>query len=136
MGVNICYEAIHPNFMTGYKNQGANVLINLTNDSWFGQTFEPYQHMYMTLARAIELRLPLIRSTNTGITTAIGADGQIQEFSPIGKDWTGVFSIQVHSKPPTSLYQKFARFVPLLLVALCALSILQIRRHDANNKAS
>lgn len=136
MGVNICYEAIHPNFMTGYKNQGANVLINLTNDSWFGQTFEPYQHLYMTLARAIELRLPLIRSTNTGITTAIEASGEIKELSPIGKEWTGVFEINAHSKPPTSLYQKFAAYIPVILAALSALSILQLRRHNANNKAS
>lgn len=73
----ICYEILYSNYIQDYY-QAANApdfMINLTNDSWYGDTTEPHQHLFLAKWRAIEFRTPLIRSTNTGITSIIFPDG-------------------------------------------------------------
>ena len=87
IGPQICYEALYPSFSKGLSDLGAEIIVNVTNDSWFGWWQEPYQHLYMTLARGIEFRRPVIRSTNTGISTVMLANGKILEKSPIGEEW-------------------------------------------------
>ena len=73
----ICYEALDFNHTrVGYEN-GAQILVNITNDSWFGATNEPILHLALTRFRSIETRLPMIRSTNTGITTVITPTGRL-----------------------------------------------------------
>jgi apolipoprotein N-acyltransferase len=74
----ICYEVLFPSFVADMLNNQkdeSQFMINLTNDSWYGNTAEPYQHLFLTKWRALEFNLPLIRSTNTGITTVIYPDG-------------------------------------------------------------
>ena len=101
------------------------MIINVTNDSWFGKHFEPYQHLYMTLARAVEMRRPLVRATNTGITTAILASGQVLQHSPLHSEWIGRFDVPYKKNPPHTIYEKIAgfwiwalAFVSLLLIGL------------------
>lgn len=75
----ICYELLKPEFMREYLNSlksSPDVLVNLTNDSWYGNTLEPEQHLFLARWRAIEFNLPILRSTNTGITTLISSNGQ------------------------------------------------------------
>lgn len=105
-GAQICYEGLYPDFSRGLAQKNADVMINVTNDSWFGTTFEPHQHLYMTLARAIENRRPLLRSTNTGISTAIYANGEIQQKSPLHKEWYGQFVIKFKADAPKTLYTR------------------------------
>ena len=69
------------------------MIVNLTNDSWYGTWAEPYQHLYMTLARAVEFRRPVVRATNTGISTVILANGDVLEKSPLQKEWTHIFNV-------------------------------------------
>lgn len=107
-GAQICYEALFDGFSAKLYHKGAEIIVNLTNDSWFGLGFEPYQHLYITMARAIEFRLPLIRSTNTGISTLITAGGDIKEFSPLHQEWTGLFTIPYKKNPPPTVYSYFA----------------------------
>lgn len=122
IGPQICYDSLYPSFSTALTHQGSQILVNLTNDSWFGPSFEPQQHLIMTLARAIEVRRPLIRNTNTGITTAIGADGQRYDQSPLYKSWAGVFNIKYYSQPPLTFYSRFqAWLAPLVLLILLGL---------------
>lgn len=106
-GAQICYEGLFPAFSRGLSLKGAQVIVNVTNDSWFGKYFEPYQHMTMTLARAIETRLPLVRSTNTGISTVMLADGTQLEASPIHKPWIGYFEVPYLQNPEPTFYVKF-----------------------------
>jgi apolipoprotein N-acyltransferase len=75
MGVLICYEVIFPELARRTVNLGAQFLVNLTNDAWFGNTSAPYQHLQMAQWRAVELRVPLIRAANTGISTIIDSVG-------------------------------------------------------------
>lgn len=76
-GVLICFEAIFPDLARTHVKGGANILVNLTNDAWFGMTSAPYQHLCMAVFRAIENRMPVIRAANTGISALIEPTGKI-----------------------------------------------------------
>ncbi|RMF87630.1 MAG: apolipoprotein N-acyltransferase [Nitrospinota bacterium] len=73
----ICYEDIFPSLAREAVQKGAQVLVNLTNDAWFGPTRAPYQHQLLARFRAIETRRPLIRATNTGVTSVIDPSGTL-----------------------------------------------------------
>ncbi len=118
LGAQICYESLFDFNSRVLFQKNAQVIVNVTNDSWFGYAFEPYQHLYMTLARAIEFRLPLIRSTNTGISAAISASGDISELSPRHQEWVGAFTVNYKSKPEPTFYSYYAGMWPQILVGL------------------
>lgn len=83
LGVLICYEAIFPQLAREYVRQGSDLLINLTNDAWFGNSSAPYQHLAMTRFRAIENRIWIARAANTGISALISPAGNITLAGPI-----------------------------------------------------
>lgn len=134
-GGQICYEGLYPAFTRGLSEKGADLLVNVTNDSWFGTTFEPHQHLYMTLARAIEVRRPLLRSTNTGISTAILANGDVQQKSPIHKEWSGQFVIRFLANAPTTFYVRWGHWDwVVMLIGLLVLLLTGVR--DARSRRS
>ena len=73
----ICYEDIIPSFSRRFVSKGANLLINITNDAWFGKSFEPYQHLSFSIPSAVETRRYLVRATNTGISAIIDPVGRV-----------------------------------------------------------
>lgn len=73
----ICYEVLFPSFTRDAVLQGANVIFNFTNDSWFGPYGAPYYHLHLASFRSIETRVPQLRSTNTGFSALILPDGSI-----------------------------------------------------------
>jgi apolipoprotein N-acyltransferase len=76
-GILICYEAIFPELSRDLVRHGANLLVNITNDAWFGRTSAPYQHLSMAVLRTVELRVPMARAANTGISALIDPSGRI-----------------------------------------------------------
>lgn len=131
MGAQICYESLFPAFSRSLSDLGAQFIVNVTNDSWYGTWQEPYQHMYMTLARGVEFRRPVLRVTNTGISTVSLASGEILQRSPIHEPWTGIYEIAYLKNPPATFYQKWFRLVPSLLwgVLTVLLTAGMIRRY-------
>jgi apolipoprotein N-acyltransferase len=115
MGGQICYESLFPGFSRSLAELGAQFIVNVTNDSWYGSWQEPYQHMYMTLARGVEFRRPVLRVTNTGISTVSLASGEILERSPIHQPWAGLFEVPYLKNPPVTFYQTWFWLVPCLL---------------------
>jgi apolipoprotein N-acyltransferase len=115
MGAQICYESLFPGFTRSLAQLGAQFIVNVTNDSWYGNWQEPYQHMYMTLARGIEFRRPVLRVTNTGISTVSLASGEILERSPVHKPWAGIYDVLYLKNPPATFYQNWFWLVPGLL---------------------
>ena len=130
LGPQVCLESLYPEFAAKTARDGAEILSNVTNDSWFGRTFEPYQHMIMTAARAVENRRPLIRSTNTGITTVIRADGQLLEQSPIDKEWYGFYRLAFQSNPEIAFYSRIAGYSAWLALILTLIFLILASRRD------
>ena len=77
LGVLICYEAIFPEASRIYREKGAELLVNITNDAWFGHSSAALQHLSMTTFRAVENRLYVVRAANTGISAIIDPAGKI-----------------------------------------------------------
>ncbi len=79
----ICFEAIFPSLLTQYKDKGINLLVNISNDAWFGKTSAPFQHFEMARVRAIESGRYLVRSANTGISAIVNPVGRIKSVKGI-----------------------------------------------------
>jgi apolipoprotein N-acyltransferase len=71
----ICYEDIFPSFGRRVARLEPNLLVNLTNDAWFGKTSEPWEHLGLSVYRAVEMRLDLVRATTTGISAFVDSTG-------------------------------------------------------------
>jgi apolipoprotein N-acyltransferase len=82
IGVFICYEAIIPQLARKLVERGAGVLVNISNDAWYGDSAAAYQHLEMARLRAIENHRYLLRATNDGLTTVIDPFGRILEEIP------------------------------------------------------
>jgi apolipoprotein N-acyltransferase len=80
----ICYESIFPNQVRQFVKRGAELLVLITNDGWFGESSAPYQHLRMGVVRAVENRRYLVRTANTGISAIIDPYGRIETETPIG----------------------------------------------------
>jgi apolipoprotein N-acyltransferase len=93
VGVQICYEIIFPGLSRAMAKNNASLLINITNDAWFGKTSGPYQHFSMTVFRAVENRRALVRSANTGISGFIDPAGRVLESTPLLQEAALVQSI-------------------------------------------
>ena len=104
----ICYEILFSSFVRDYLNAVAEppyFMINLTNDSWYGDTAEPYQHLFLAKWRSLEFGLPILRMTNTGITSVLYPDGsESQRLLPFTK---GNLDIKLVMQPRSpTLYQR------------------------------
>ncbi len=86
LGPMICYEDIIPSFGRRLVHLPAgerpHLLVNITNDAWFGATSEPYEHLALAVYRAVEHRLDLVRAVNTGVSAFVDATGRLVEQSP------------------------------------------------------
>lgn len=77
LGILICYEIIFPKLSRKAVQNGAAILINITNDAWYGRTSAPFQHFSMAVFRAVENKRSVVRSANTGISGFIAPTGRI-----------------------------------------------------------
>ncbi len=81
-GVFICYEAAFADEVRHFARNGAEVLVNISDDGWYGDTSAPWQHLNITRMRAIENRRWLLRDTNSGITATIDPYGRVRQSIP------------------------------------------------------
>jgi apolipoprotein N-acyltransferase len=105
IGPLICYEDILPALGRQAVRQGAQLLVNLTNDAWFGRTRAPFLHRSLAAFRAIENRVYLVRVTNTGLTSIIDALGREQLALPLYQRMASVHTIE-----PLQLSTLYTRF--------------------------
>jgi apolipoprotein N-acyltransferase len=81
-GVFICYEAVFADEVRQFARLGAEVLVNISDDGWYGDTSAPWQHLNMARMRAIENRRWILRDTNNGVTAAIDPYGRVRQSIP------------------------------------------------------
>ena len=86
-GILICFESVFPELSRKWVLAGANVLVNLTNDAWYGKSSAPYHSLAMSVLRAVETRRSLIRSANTGISAFVTPAGTIAKQSDLFVPW-------------------------------------------------
>jgi apolipoprotein N-acyltransferase len=101
------------------------VLVNVTNDGWFGNTTGPWQHFHQSRVRAVEEGLPLVRSANNGVSAVVDGYGRI--LSILTLNARGVIDSPVPSALPATPYARFGdwTFVAVLLALVVATAILQ-----------
>lgn len=121
VAASVCYEAIFPGAVVpgGLR---PSLILNVTNDAWFGATPGPHQHFAQARLRAVEEGLPLVRAANTGISAVVDPYGRVLQALPLGVE--GVLDAAVPAALPATLYSRYGdRVVCLLLLACLALSL-------------
>lgn len=121
---SICFEGIFPEFIAEFMAKKAGFLVNITNDSWFGDSPGPHQHLLNTRMRAIENRCYLLRCANTGISAIIDPDGRIMKQLPLGK--RGKLETIIYPSTRTTFYARH----PYLLIFLLTIMATGIKIHD------
>ena len=118
IGVLICFETIFPELSRAYKQEGCRLLVNMTNDAWFGKTSAPYQHLSMLTFRAVENRLWIARAANTGFSAVIDSTGQITKRFPLFQ--TGGIYATIPLREGKTFYSRHGD----LLIIFCGLVFL------------
>jgi apolipoprotein N-acyltransferase len=116
----ICYEILFPHFIRNLisnKEKSPQFLINLTNDSWYGNTAEPHQHLFLAKWRSLEFNLPIVRATNTGITTIINRDASESIRINYNEKTSFDLPLEIFERSPT-LFERLGVFMILILAAL------------------
>lgn len=133
-GVFICYEAIFPNEIRRFAKDGAQLLINISNDGWFGRSSAPPQHLLMARVRAVESRRWLLRDTNNGFTVAVDPYGRIVASMPA--DERGELNAPYAFRTDITPYVRFGDWLPwLCLLASIALLVSAFRQNAEDGTA-
>lgn len=131
VGVLICYESIFPQRSREFRRKGANLIVNITNDAWFGKSLAPYQHEAHLALRAIENRVGIVRAANTGISAYVDPLGVIH-----GETQLEVAASRVYDAQTTDVRTLYTRIgdwlgTLALLVTVVGLIWVRFRRRPA-----
>jgi len=121
---SICYEGIFPE--KKIIGEDSNILINITNDAWFGNTTGPYQHLTATKFRSVERGLPLIRVANSGISAIFDSNAKLMKSIPLNQEGYLDFNLRLSNK--NTLYSKYGNkvLVIILLIIFLIVTFLDI----------
>jgi apolipoprotein N-acyltransferase len=108
----ICYEAIFPREIVQGSERPA-LMLNLTNDGWFGNTTGPRQHLHQARVRAVEEGLPLMRAANNGVS--VGVDGYGRILARLGLNVRGIIDVALPTALPPPLYARLGDTIFLML---------------------
>jgi apolipoprotein N-acyltransferase len=112
----ICFESIFPELSRRFVNNGAEVLVNITNDGWFGKISGPQQHNDMAILRSVENGVVLLRSANTGISMIVDQFGRVLDEKPLFVETTLVSTVTVSSV--RTLYRRIGDIIPIASLLL------------------
>jgi apolipoprotein N-acyltransferase len=126
IGVLVCYEAIFPELAREWVRRGSDLLVNITNDAWFGRSSAPWQHLGMTRFRAIENRIWIARAANTGISAFIAPSGRVIASTPLFETLFLQGEVGLGARP--TLYTRIGDVVPTFFLILGIWWLVQTRR--------
>ncbi len=129
-GVLICFEIIFPDLCRRFVKKGANFLVTITNDAWFGRTSAPWQHLTIATIRAVENRVFIARSANTGISAFIDPVGRILKQGGIFTEeaFSGRIALSDEKTFYTLYGDVFAWACSVLSMVLLSLALIQRKR--------
>jgi len=113
-GVIICYESAFEDLPRQYRARGANFLVAVTNDAWFGRTSAPRQHASHLVLRAIEARMGIARAANSGISEFLDPLGHVYAATALGQET--VVADRLRTSDVTTLYVRWGDWVGLLSI--------------------
>jgi len=130
LGMAICYEVVYPAEVAELARRGATVLVTITNDAWYGDTWAPWQHYRAARFRAAENRRPLLRAAITGVSAIVGPDGSV--WSQLGVFQEGIIRARVLGRSGLTPYARLPWLVPSLasIVSGAALIALYFTRKE------
>jgi apolipoprotein N-acyltransferase len=128
IGPLICYESIFPYLSRAQVANGARLLVNITNDAWFGKTAAAYQHLSMAVIRAAENHVCLARAANTGISAFIDGAGRLLWTSKLYVPAAHV--MELAWLPGGSFYTKFGDVFAWTCIIICGLALILARRRS------
>ncbi len=133
-GTPICFEIIFPELVRNFVNKGAEFLVTVTNDGWYGKSSAPYQHFSMAVLRAVENRRYLLRSATTGISGIIDPYGRILAQSEL--DTEIYLSSDIYPIQDLTFYTKYGAAFPLLCLTLSGLFFILalIKKKNIDNE--
>ena len=122
----ICFEDMFGYLSSGFVRNGAELLINLTNDSWSGSVQAEMQHLQLAALRAIETRRPLLRSTNSGITCLVKENGEIVNMLEPFTVTYGIYDIELGKYNGLTFYTRYPDLLPRSLILIIPISYIVI----------
>ncbi|HXW52872.1 MAG TPA: apolipoprotein N-acyltransferase, partial [Myxococcota bacterium] len=136
VGATVCYEGIFPEISRSYAMKGASLLVNITNDAWYGFSSAPYQHLLMYKLRSVETGLPFVRATNSGISAWIDSFGRIHQ--PLGLFERGLVVGNIPLLKKSTVYVAvgdiIAQISLILLLVGYLLAVLPIHTYFKNRQ--
>jgi apolipoprotein N-acyltransferase len=133
LGVTICYEDVFPEQLNRDLPE-AGLLVNVSNDAWFGDSLAPHQHLQIARMRSLETGRWLLRATNTGISAIIGPDGRVVDALPQFR--AGVLRGEVEARQGATPFVRFGRWPVLLAALLMGLAARWLSRPQAIQASS
>jgi apolipoprotein N-acyltransferase len=123
LGLQICYEIIFPDLARAMTKNNASLLVNITNDAWYGGSSAPYQHFSMTILRAVENRRSVIRSANTGISGFIDPSGRVIDSTQLFSD--AVITRTVPILEETTFYSRFGDLFAMACLGVTLVAVFR-----------
>ncbi len=117
IGTLICYEIIFPDLVAQLVKNKANLIVNISNDAWFGNSSGPYQHLNLAILKAIETNRFIIRATNSGISAIISPKGEIVKKLSLNRE--GFLKSNVFLIEDYTFYVKYHKIIEVLTILLC-----------------
>lgn len=130
--VIICFEAIFPELCRRFVKAGAEFLINITNDAWFGKTSAPYQHLSMVTFRAIENRVFIVRAANTGISAIINPAGRILASTDLFKE--AILTGGIDMRKEYTIYSRWGDVFAWICICLFSYTMIKFLRIKSGGK--
>ena len=112
----ICYEVIFPSFVRNNITMNTQLLVNISNDGWFGNFSGPRQHFVHSQFRSIELGIPMVRSSNKGISGVISPIGEV--ISATDAEKTTYLDVKIPKKLKSTVYRKYGNLFTYFLIVL------------------
>lgn len=126
-GVGICYEIVYPQIGAQQIRNGAEILVTITNDAWYGESSAARQHLDSARLRAVEGRRWLVRAATTGISAAVDPNGRIIEQIPMNRK--GIIMTEVPVRTGLTPYVRWGDWFPLV-AALILIAAIWVRRKE------